>query len=281
MAVQRVLRNTQATLEVTFYASGVATDADGAVTVDITRGDGSSFASGSATTKPPATTGIYRYTLAPQTNLEYFTVVWNGTFTAVAQKVTTHAEVVGAYYVATADLRATDGLTSATNYPQAKLEEARQWFEDLAETFCAVAFVPRYRRDLLNGASEDWLLLSRPRPRVLLSVKVDGVVQTGLTTWDLYETGRIVRDTGSFTAGNRNVEVIYEHGFDEPDAELRQAAIDAIREKLLAGRSGIPARMTSIVTEMGTVLRTAAPRPTGIPEVDSVLQARSLVVGVG
>jgi hypothetical protein len=54
--------------------------------------------------------------------------------------------------------------------------------------------------------------------------------------------------------------------------------MQAIRARVLTEQSGIPDRMTSYVTEMGTVIRTAPMRPTGIPEVDAVLQARKLLM---
>jgi hypothetical protein len=279
VSVQRVLRNTQATLEARFYDSGVLVDATGAVLVDITRADGTIFATGAATTKPPATTGIYRYTLAPQASLEYFTLDFYGTFGGVVQHhPPIYAEIVGAFYVAIADLRAMNGLSNVTAFPQELLEEKRQWFEDLAERFCGVAFVPRYKREFLDGDGSGTVWLKHALPRRILTCKVDGAAQTGLTAWDLYESGRIVRDTGFFAAGRRNVEVTYEHGADEPDVEVRQVAMQAIRARLLTDQSGIPDRMTSYVTEMGTVIRTAPMRPTGISEVDAVLQARKLVM---
>jgi hypothetical protein len=278
VAVQRVLRNTQATLEVTFYSAGVATDADGAVTVDITRADGTVFAAGAATTH--GTTGQYKYTLAPQTNLEYFTLVWNGTFGGVAQKITTHTEIVGAFYVPISDIKAMKGLTNETN---ADLEEARQWFEDLAEGYCDRAFVPRFAIDRLDGDSTDTILLDRIEPRTILSCKIGGVAQTGTSTWALYSTGRVVRDTGTFAEGSRNVEIQYEYGADEPDFELRSAALRAIQYRLLGDNLGLPAEAIAggVGVRAPTFAGVGTGRPTGIPEVDEVLMSRSMAVWVG
>jgi hypothetical protein len=279
VSVVRALRNTQVALDAEFLVGTTPTDADASVLVDITRADGTVFATGAPTTKPPTTTGIYRYTLAPQADLEYFTLDFYGAFGGVTQHhPPIHADIVGAFYVPIIDLRALNGLTSAVTFPQELLEEKRQWFEDLAERFCGMAFVPRFEHEFLDGQGTAELWLKRALPRRILTCKVDGVVQTGLTAWDLYDSGRIVRDAGFFVAGRQNVEVTYEHGADEPDVEVRQVAMQAIRAKLLADQSGIPDRMTSIVTEMGTVVRTAPMRPTGILEVDAVLQARKLVM---
>jgi hypothetical protein len=281
VAVQRVLRNTNATLEVTFYVAGVATDADAAVTVDITRADGTVFATGAATTHPGL--GTYRYVLAPQANLEYFTLVWSGTFTAVVQKITTHTEIVGAYYAPLVDIRAMAGLSSVTNFPNNKLEEARQWFEDMAEDYCQRAFVPRFGIDKLDGDGTDTILLDRIEPRTILSCKIGGVAQTGTATWSLYDTGRVVRDTGTFDDGSRNVVIQYEYGADEPDLELRQAALRAIQYRLLGDNLGLPAEAISASVDVRGPLTFggAASQPTGIPEVDQVLASRGMAVWVG
>jgi hypothetical protein len=289
VAGQRVLRNTNATLDVVFYVAGVATDADAAVTVDITRADGTVFATGAATTKPGGTTGTYRYVLAPQANLEYFTLVWTGTFTGVVQKITTHTEIVGAFYAPLNDIRAMKALSSMTDFPNARLEEARQWFEDLAEDYCGRAFVPRLGIDKLDGDGTDTILLDRIEPRTILSCKIGGVTQTGLTTWALYDTGRVVRDTGVFDEGSRNVVIQYEYGADEPDLELREAALRAIQYRLLGDNLGLPAEAISASVDVrgpltiGTPFQQAAGmgRPTGIPEIDHVLSARSMAVWVG
>jgi hypothetical protein len=277
VAVQRVLRNTQATLEITFYVAGVATDADAAVTVDITRADGTAFATGSATTH--GTTGQYKYILAPQTNLEYFTLTWNGTFGGVAQKITTHTEIVGAFYAPLNDIRAMKGLSNITDFPNAKLEEARQWFEDFAEQFCGRAFVPRFARDLLQADGGDTLLLLHTEPRTIISCKVSGTTQTGTATWNLYPTGLVVRDTGLFavpTRNIRNVEIQYEHGLDEPDMELREAALRAIQYRLLGDSLGLPAEAIAggVDVRAPTFPNAGQGRPTGIPEVDEVLMSR-------
>jgi hypothetical protein len=287
VAVQRVLRNTQATLEVTFYSGGVATDADGAVTVDITRADGTAFATGAATTH--GTTGQYKYTLAPQTNLEYFTLVWNGTFGGVAQKITTHTEIVGAFYAPVNDIAAMKGLSG---FSVAALEEARQWFEDLAEQYCGRAFVPRYGRTVTDGTGTAELLLLHRLPRKLLSVKVNGVTVSSFSTWGLYPEGIVTRSTGVgyatsgiFTSGYSNVELTYEHGEDEPDLELRQAALRAIQYRLLGDNLGLPAEAMSAAVDVRGPLTFGAvagpDRPTGIPEVDHVLTQRGMALRVG
>jgi hypothetical protein len=288
VAVQRVLRNTNATLEVTFYVAGLATDADAAVTVDVTRADGTAFATGASASHPGV--GRYTYTLAPQANLEYFTLVWSGAFTAVTQKITTHTEIVGAFYAPVNDIRAMAGLANTTTYPTAALEEARQWFEDLAEQYCGRAFVPRFARDVLDGTGTGELLLMNRLPRKLLSVKADGTTVSPFSAWGLYPSGVVMRTTGVgagtsgfFNYGYNNVEITYEHGEDEPDLELREAALRAIQYRLLGNQLGLPAEAISASVDVRGPLTFGGggTRPTGIPEVDQVLASRGMALRVG
>jgi hypothetical protein len=269
MTVQRVLRDTRAQPEVVFYVGTTPTDADGAVTVDIFRADGTIFATDSATSHGAA--GHYVYTLAPQSVLERFQIVWEGTFGGVVQRQTSFVEIVGAYYVALADIRALQGLSDTTAFPNAKLAESRQWFEDKAEEFCGVSFVPRYARDVLDGSGSRKIELKHQRPRTLISAKFDGAAQT-TTTWDLYESGYII-SSGTFPWGYRNIELIYEHGFDGPNSAMRDAALTAIRDNALGLASGIPPQATEVRQEFTTIaLSTPGPnQPTGIPSVDQVL----------
>jgi hypothetical protein len=206
----------------------------------------------------------------------------------VAQKITTHTEIVGAFYAPLNDIRAMKGLANTTDFPNAALEEARQWFEDLAEDYCQRAFVPRFGIDRLDGDNTDTILLDRIEPRTILSCKIGGVAQTGTATWALFPTGRVVRDTGTFAEGSRNVVMQYEYGDDEPDLELREAALRAIQYRLLGNQLGLPAEAMSASVDvrgpinLGTAFQGSSPtRPTGIPEIDLVLVSRSMAVWVG
>jgi len=276
MTAQRVLRDTRAQPAVTFYVGTTPTSADAAVTVDIFRADGTIFATDAATTGP-APTGTYTYTLAPQSVLERFQLVWEGTFGGVVQRQTSFVEVVGGYVVSLADLQAESGLSTKT---PAQLAEARQWFEDRAEDFCGVAFVPRYARDVLDGEGSRKLDLKHARPRSIISAKFDGVVQDA-TTWDLYESGYIIAPS-AFPWGFRNIELIYEHGYDSAPSDIRDAALTAIRSNVLAdssGGGGIPAGVTSLITDAGTmVFGGRLTKPFGIRAVDDVLLDRRVVM---
>lgn len=267
----RVLRDVRSQPEATFYTGTTATEADGAVTVDIFRGDGSAFATDASTTDVDPDVGLYRYTLAAQANLERFRFVWEGSFSSIVNRVTTHVEIVGGYIVSLADIKAEVGMSAKTD-PQ--LAEARTWFEDLAESWCGVAFVPRYGRDVLDGDGSSRVRLSHRLPRTILSAKIDGTAQT-TTGWGLYDDGRVVADNVHFPVGRRNIEVIYEHGYDAPEAEVREAALVAIRSKLASGtgsNSGLPSGVTQLITDAGTMIFGRKPTgPFAIQEVNDAL----------
>lgn len=269
-----VLRNTQNTLSVTFYSGGVATSADGSVTVEALGADGGTVTAGTATGGGTTTPGVYDYTLAPQAVLDWLDVTWSGTFGSVAQSVRTEVEIVGDFYVALSDIRALDNLSDTSKYPNARLIEVRQWFADKVEGFCGVSFVPRYCREVLNGDDTTLIVLDNVRLRTILSASVDGTAVTDLTSWYALQSGLLARDDGGyFPTGWRNVIIEYEHGYDSPPPRLREAALVAIRHKLLGDNSGIPERATSMTSEVGsyTLSLAGAHRPFGIPEVDSVL----------
>lgn len=280
----RILRNTQPNLEVTFYSGDDPVDADGAVTVDITRADGTLLVDDGGTTHPG--TGRYRYVLAPQADLDHLTVVWTGAFGGITQKITTHVQIVGGFYVALAEVRGLSGMDDQTSYPDSQLVEARRWFEDLAEgeLVCDVAFVPRYGRELFDGENAPEILLRQThRLRKLLAVKVDGASKT-LSEFVPYPEGRVYWKNGSFPAGYRNVEIAYEHGHDGPDEGLRQAALVAIKSRVLGDRSGIPVHALTMSTDVGsfTLAMAGGKRHTGIPFVDAALeehQERAPLVG--
>jgi hypothetical protein len=278
----RILRGVREGFDLTIFVDGAETDAAATPTITVTRANGVAIA-GPVATKPTGTTGLYRFTpaAADVMEVERYTVVWTATVATVVQTFTTRHEVVGGYYCDLQDIRAQEGLEDIGRFPDRRLIDARRWFEALAEMFCDRAFVPRYEREIFSGDGGTVLWLDQHPATALLSVSIDGVAVTPLTVFDLAESGRLVYETG-FTTGEVNVAVSYSHGDDEPDGELREAAVEAIADRLRRAVSGIADRTTSMVTGEGTFnLQIAgSDSPTGLPWVDQVLRTRrgSLVV---
>lgn len=270
--MDEILRNTRAQLQVGFYSSGTAIDPDGDVTVTILGVCGGTIvAAGTAEAMGTASPGIYGYTLEPQTELDLFTATWTGEFGGTAMPQVTYAEVVGGYHVPINDVRALDGLSS---YSYATLVEGRAWWQTMSEQFCGVAFVPRFGHDVLDGTGTKEVILDHMRPTRVRSAAIGGTAVADVSNWLLYDSGRVYRDDGfTFTAGHRNVEVCYEHGYAQPPSDLREAALVAIREHVLGDATGVPVRATALTQEFSRLDLAGydEDHPTGIPRVDAVL----------
>lgn len=279
VADQRILQATAATLTVTLLnQDGVAAVAAGVVTVRVQKADGTDvLPAGTATTS--GGTGVYTVALtAAQTAaLDVLTATW--TDAGDSSTTTSRHEIVGGYYVSIADLRGLQNLADTSKFPDVKLVAARRWFEDLAEQYTGLAFVPRYGRIWLSGNAGSSLLSTVGPLRSLRSARVygDATTYTAFTageladvhvdSWSLYR-----RTLGYWNYGTRNLLLEVEYGYDRPSGDIREAALVAIRSHLLNDQAGRP--MLSVADGAGGTTRfaiAANDRPTGIPEVDSVL----------
>lgn len=279
---QQLLRNTGALLSQTFYAGEEPVDADGVVTVTVTTGGGTVDSTGPATS---AGDGRYTYSLAPHPNLGQLMITWAGTFSGVAQSLTSTVEVVGGFYVALAEIRALPGMGDVGKYPTDDLVKARQWFETLFEGYVGRAFVPRGTTERVSGTGSSSLLLGQWPVRTVTAVSVY-TTATEITTYtvdelaDLYPdpTGAIRRvSLGAWPCGNRNISVTYEYGEDSAPADVKDVCLVAVSEKLTedANRGARANRQFSVATQEG-IVRLSTPgdgRPFGIPTVDQVANA--------
>src|SRR2546421_1634830 len=164
--MDRVLQNTAAVIQNTFYVDGVPTDAT-AVTVTITRDDGTILVNAGATVH--GTTGVYTYTLTTAHTglLDSLTAAWTGTIGGVAQTVKTYVEIVGGFLFSIADARARSTLADTVTYPTANIVAARTWAETEIQNACGISFVPRYASEVLNGSGSQRLDPKWPRVRAL------------------------------------------------------------------------------------------------------------------
>lgn len=269
--MQKILVATPATLRATFYVGETPTDV-GAVTVAVTRADGTAVAGVGAASSP--TPGVYEAALPAQAAPNMLTATW----TATTRTLTTFHEIVGGFYAELADIRALDALANTSKYPTPKLETARAQAEDRFEDATGVSWVPRYRRDVLSGDNTAQLLLGRVRPRTVKAVTIAGVAAADLSLFRLYDHGAIERTTGATWprdahGGGGNIVVEYVHGYDQPPEDVRQAFLTYVRYLLLDSNSRIPDRASVMSTDLGTFQLTTAGfnRPTGLPDVDAVL----------
>lgn len=152
----------------------------------------------------------------------------------------------GSYYVTLDQIRAMPNLADAVKFTDDELSGARDWFEAKFEEYVGMAFVPRTATDRINGSGGSTLMLKRYPVRTVTAVRVytSVALNTAFTTAELADilvdpTGEITRVTlGAWTYGARNIEVVYTHGQAAPPADIKDVALVAIRQKLLADHSG-------------------------------------------
>jgi hypothetical protein len=277
---QQILRGAAAaTLSVVVRDSdGEPVAPTGAVTVGVTRSDGSTVVAAGTATGPGGTAAERTVTLnaAAVADLDVLTATWtNGDATW-----TTTAEVVGGFYAALADIRSADpALADTERNPARLLVAARRIVETEFEDICGRAFVPRFTVELLDGTGTDTLNLSAPLlRRVRWARHSDGTpVGVNVASIPADPAGIAVRDDGGvWPAGTRNIEVGFEHGYDRPPPDVRDAFIARLRDVVNRSRRGISERATTFTaTEGGTYGLAVAGRGgsiTGLPDVDVVLR---------
>jgi len=254
---EHILRGAAATLAVTFYADGVASD-PGVTTVTVTRLDGTAIVTDGATAT--GATGVRTYALAAEhtAELDILTVAWDSaTYGVVEQTV----EIVGGFLFSIRQARAADGgaLANTSTYPTDAIEQARQAIAEEFETVCGTSFVPRLTRQTIDGAAADWLFLPHLDVTAVRNVEV---LDTADGSWTAYtageladvqvlDAGRIRRLDGStFARGRQNIRVTYEHGHELVPVSITEAALLYLRYRLVGSNLG--SRTISATNEYGS-----------------------------
>lgn len=286
VADQRILRGTAASLSwQNVDGDGENAAPAGAVTVGVVRDDGTTLvAAGTATSGTGALPRTYALTAANNTLLDLLTVTW--TDAGDGSTHVTYVEVVGGYYFTIAEARASDAvLVDVTKYPSPLITEKRREVEEEFEEICGVAFVPRYRKQVVSGPGASRFRLDRKEVRAIRSVR-DYSDATNYVAWTAAELATLVLDddglltsrTGvTFYGGDRNLVIAYEHGYSRPPAGIKRAAMERARYLMNKPKTGVPDRATSFsVAEGGTYrLDTPGALKTGMPDVDAELARAS------
>ncbi|MCK2214286.1 hypothetical protein MF672_010855 [Actinomadura sp. ATCC 31491] len=286
----RIARTRAATLRHVFEVDETPTDSAGPVTVEVTDATGTQVAAGPATS---AGMGVYTFALPAQTGLALLTVAWAATIDGADVVETDEVEIVGGFYFSLRQGRASDSaLSDTTKYSTEDLIQARTEVEVECERITQRAFVPRYRRVLLDGTGTRDLLLPDGGDDLVAGVQLRGVrvlrsatmspragqPYVPLTTAQLgalvvTRDGLLRRGDGNvWTEGIGNVLLEYEYGSDAPPEDLVRASLVRFRSRLNIHKSGIPDRATSYTAADGGTYRLTMPgaAATGIPEVDAV-----------
>lgn len=286
----RVLKTAAAVLSHTFEVGETPTDSTGPVTVAVTGPNGEAVTSGAAT---HGTVGVYRFALAGQPALTTLTLAWSATIAGAAVVEVDQVEIVGGFLFTLREGRGSDAALSDTDrYPGADLIDKRLEVEEEVEEICSRAFVPRYRRVVLDGSGSPDLVLPDSEIRTIRSATVAerfGQAAVALTAGQLAALavrpdGTLRRTDGLWwTVGYQNVVVEYEHGLAAPPRDLVQATLTRFRTRLTMKNSNVPDRASSFTSQDGGTYRLDLPGAfkTGIPEVDAVYSRYSRRTGTG
>lgn len=277
--IYRVLKGNDYVLTHGFYAQDeeTATDVTGSATVAVTREDGTALTGGTVSVNN-GLTGKYNFTLSSASHtseLDELSVKWTATVAGRSVTEKDLVKVVGARYFNLAELRAMKGLQSPTTYPNALLQAARDIVEEFVEGFTMHAWVPSYKREILDGDGTLEAYVSRHHATRLIKVLINGTAQT-TSNWSLSWSGRIRTDGTIFVPNipaRQNIQIEYEWGEAAPPLDLKKASLLLARHILMSTESSIPDRARMLQTEYGMYqLDTASEnKPTGLPEIDAVL----------
>lgn len=255
-----------------FDQAGDPVDMDALPVVTVKDGAGGTLSTGTATSTG---TGTYAFPVAPAL-LDTLTVLWEGEISTNPASFTTYAEAVGAVPLVPADIRAVDeDLADDTKYPDARVQSAIEQAWEILERNMRIGIVPRGRRVTLDGSGTTDLLLPDLHPIAVYTV--DGAAASDV---DCYDSGIAYR-SGGWTAGRRNVSLHYAHGFTSTPEPVLGALITLTVDKLITRAT--PGRATSLSTDVGAFRLTIAGRdgPTGIPDVDAVIDQFGYAAAVG
>jgi hypothetical protein len=283
---QRILRGAAATLTYQHLdANGDAVDAGGVLTVAVAKADGTVvLASGTATARQSVGEYTVQVTAAQTSVLDVLTATWTDSAAPAAARTTEH-EIVGGFMFSIAQVSTEPGTE---DYDRSAIIARRAEVEDEAEWICDVAWVPRYRRLVLDGTGEDAIISGVRKIRAIRSVRIypttGATTYTSLTVGQLAglvvdQAGTIRRTDGSyFELGFGNIVVEVEHGYTEPFADVRTASIIRCRDLLTRPDSSVPDRARSYTDGAGFSydLLPQDEFSTGIPHVDAVYLRRSL-----
>lgn len=243
---------------------GDPVDAVGTLTCSIARADGTVVATDRATTDATGA-GVYTcaLTTAEASTLDVLTATWR---ISGVTRATTYHRTVGGFLFSIAQLANRAGMQE---FDVAELRAERDRVTDLFERCTGVVWSPQYDYDEREAPGRCHIITHRPL-RSLRSLTLDGVAQT-VSTMYLDQAAGII-DARFTVCGRMTIGV--EHGFDQPTADLRDAALTVAADRLLRESSTLGSRTRSMTNDLGVTQQfsyAGKDHPTGIDEVDAVL----------
>lgn len=275
MADLTVVQGTARTITFTLTNDGVPVDSEAAVTLTLTRADGTVLETDAATTHGAADSGEYSFQLVPLFHtdvLDVLTAAWTFTLDSVPQTTTDTVEVAGGVYFTLAQVRADEDFEDPLVYSTATIFDARSYAEQEIERKAYVSYVPRYSLETFVGRGGGTLSTGRLMLRSVRTATIDGVTidPTALTVNG--NTG-VLTNLAGWTRGTV-IELGLEHGLDQPPRAIGNAALIVAKDYLAHGP--VADRMVQQQTDLGPIW---IPQPGwkgnrfGLPEVDAAIEA--------
>lgn len=178
-------------------------------------------------------------------------------------------------------------MSDAVKYTPARVTAATNWIESVIERKVGTSFIERTYTETADGDRANChrgIVLSKPFARAVTAVVSNGVTFTAPQLAELTVRSGVLdrRAAGTYEpywwdVGTRNIVVTYTAGYSAtPPADIKEAALTAARDWLMRRyqQQGVSDRAVSLTTEMGNINYATANdlyRPTGIPDVDSVI----------
>jgi hypothetical protein len=253
----------------------------GTVTVGVVRADASELVAPGAATTVDGVNRSFTLTASHTAQLDRLSV----TFTAGAVTHRRTVDIVEARYCSAADVRGVERIPDVNANPNADLFRARDEVEDMFERGIGdrLSFVPRFGIASVDNYAHPYgrQTLNLPHYYLRLVRWVKYVADGTLFEFDPLEVGAVAADesgmatlvSGVWPVGR--LLVGYEHGMDAPPADVKRAAVAAIRRQMNLSRSAVDPRAMSITGPGGEVQRFPTPGLgpwiTGVPEVDEVI----------
>lgn len=176
-------------------------------------------------------------------------------------------------YATVAQLRALDGLSDATAYPDATLEEGIAWAEHLIDTYTGTSFEAKAFTVTVDAPNSYSLTIPVLFPRTLTACAVDGVAVSP-AGWVLYPEGVILRPDGTPFLGYQ-VTLSGTAGYSTTvPPDVAWAARTLARQYAIDLHSRIPDRALSVQSDFGNIplAQAGGPgRPTSLPDINAVL----------
>lgn len=246
------LVNTAATFGVDFGTGSSL----GAVTVDITRADGTLLVDDGATTDVGDGTYTFELSVGLNTKIDLLRLEW--TVTSTSEVVPTHEEIVGTLLFTIAEARGARftgqqaPLSNTTTFPDAVIARTREQIVSMFEQKTGRSWVRRYCRVELPGTGGHVLSLAGAHARAadgnsvggqgrhrdiakITSATADGV---SITPADLVVDGfRVLHTSGTWPAPSTseplNVVLEYEYGLDPVPLEARENGLRMVVANLV------------------------------------------------